>query len=92
LNAANGDVTLGTSTPGTYTVTYTIAAAGWLPGIYNNWINNHYRCASCNNFLCRIAILYYCRYSYGNPDRYSRRYLFIYCRINIECCKRRCIH
>ncbi len=28
INAANGDVTLGTSTPGTYTVTYTIAAAG----------------------------------------------------------------
>ncbi|MEO6252070.1 MAG: hypothetical protein ABIO79_02085, partial [Ferruginibacter sp.] len=31
LNAANGDVTLGTSTPGTYTVTYTIAAGGGCP-------------------------------------------------------------
>jgi hypothetical protein len=31
LNAANGDVTLGTSTPGTYTVTYTIAASGGCP-------------------------------------------------------------
>ncbi|MBK8608456.1 MAG: hypothetical protein IPL84_00445 [Chitinophagaceae bacterium] len=28
LNAGNGDVTLGTSTAGTYTVTYTIAASG----------------------------------------------------------------
>ncbi|MBK8520915.1 MAG: DUF11 domain-containing protein [Chitinophagaceae bacterium] len=28
INAATGDVTLGTSTPGTYTVTYTIAASG----------------------------------------------------------------
>ena len=28
LNPANGDVTLATSTPGTYTVTYTIAAKG----------------------------------------------------------------
>jgi hypothetical protein len=28
LNSANGDVTLATSTPGTYTVTYTIAASG----------------------------------------------------------------
>ncbi len=33
LNAATGDVTLGTSTPGTYTVTYTIAAAGGCPQI-----------------------------------------------------------
>ena len=31
INAATGDVTLGTSTPGTYTVTYTIAAAGGCP-------------------------------------------------------------
>ncbi len=31
LNAATGDVTLGTSTPGTYTVTYTIAASGGCP-------------------------------------------------------------
>jgi Ig-like domain CHU_C associated/PKD-like domain/Secretion system C-terminal sorting domain len=31
INAANGDVTLGTSTPGTYTVTYTIAAGGGCP-------------------------------------------------------------
>jgi hypothetical protein len=28
INAATGDVTLGTSTPGTYTVTYTVAASG----------------------------------------------------------------
>ncbi|MBK7308306.1 MAG: hypothetical protein IPI88_15650 [Chitinophagaceae bacterium] len=27
INAATGDVTLATSTPGTYTVTYTIAAS-----------------------------------------------------------------
>ena len=33
LNAANGDVTLGTSTPGTYTVTYTIAASGGCPSV-----------------------------------------------------------
>ncbi|MEO6254207.1 MAG: hypothetical protein ABIO79_12915, partial [Ferruginibacter sp.] len=31
INAATGDVTLGTSTAGTYTVTYTIAAAGGCP-------------------------------------------------------------
>jgi len=31
LNASTGAVTLGTSTPGTYTVTYTIAAAGGCP-------------------------------------------------------------
>ncbi|MGB5006155.1 MAG: hypothetical protein WBO39_04410, partial [Ferruginibacter sp.] len=31
INAATGDVTLGTSTPGTYTVTYTIAAGGGCP-------------------------------------------------------------
>ncbi|MBK7308305.1 MAG: hypothetical protein IPI88_15645 [Chitinophagaceae bacterium] len=31
INAATGDVTLGTSTPGTYTVTYTIAASGGCP-------------------------------------------------------------
>ncbi len=31
INAATGDITLGTSTAGTYTVTYTIAAAGGCP-------------------------------------------------------------
>ena len=31
LDAVTGDVTLGTSTPGTYTVTYTIAASGGCP-------------------------------------------------------------
>lgn len=31
INASTGDVTLGTSTPGTYTVTYTIAASGPCP-------------------------------------------------------------
>jgi hypothetical protein len=31
INAATGDVTLGTSTPGTYTVTYTVAPAGGCP-------------------------------------------------------------
>ncbi|MBK8495754.1 MAG: hypothetical protein IPL50_12660 [Chitinophagaceae bacterium] len=31
INAATGDVTLGTSTPGTYTVTYTMAAGGGCP-------------------------------------------------------------
>ncbi|MEO6254118.1 MAG: hypothetical protein ABIO79_12470, partial [Ferruginibacter sp.] len=31
INAANGDVTLATSTPGTYTVTYSIAASGGCP-------------------------------------------------------------
>ena len=33
IDAATGDVTLGTSTPGTYTVTYTIAAAGGCPQV-----------------------------------------------------------
>src|SRR5258705_2291518 len=31
LNAATGDITFGTSTPGTYTVTYTLAASGGRP-------------------------------------------------------------
>ncbi|MBK7307058.1 MAG: hypothetical protein IPI88_08435 [Chitinophagaceae bacterium] len=33
INAATGDVTLATSTPGTYTVTYTIAASGGCPAV-----------------------------------------------------------
>ena len=33
LNASTGDVTLGTSTPGTYTVTYTLAAGGGCPAV-----------------------------------------------------------
>jgi hypothetical protein len=33
INATTGDVTLGSSTPGTYTVTYTIAAAGGCPQV-----------------------------------------------------------
>ncbi|MBK9486920.1 MAG: hypothetical protein IPO01_17580 [Chitinophagaceae bacterium] len=40
-NAANGDVTLGTSTPDTFTVTYTIRAAGGYANLYNNHINNY---------------------------------------------------
>jgi len=35
LNATTGDVTLSSSTPGTYTVTYTVAAAGGC-SVYNN--------------------------------------------------------
>ncbi|MBK8520202.1 MAG: hypothetical protein IPL54_04740 [Chitinophagaceae bacterium] len=31
INATNGDVTLGTSTPGTYTVTYTIEQVAVAP-------------------------------------------------------------
>ena len=34
INPATGDITLGTSTPGTYTVTYTIAASGGCPSVY----------------------------------------------------------
>ena len=33
LNASTGDVTLGTSTPATYTVTYTLAAGGGCPAV-----------------------------------------------------------
>jgi hypothetical protein len=36
LNAATGAVTLGTSTPGTYTVTYTMAAGGGCPSATTN--------------------------------------------------------
>ena len=42
INASTGDVTLGTSTPGTYTVTYTINSGPGCPVVYYNSTNNNH--------------------------------------------------
>jgi hypothetical protein len=48
INPATGDITLGTSTPGTYTVTYTIPAAGGCPVFTTTASVNIINCsASC---------------------------------------------
>ena len=53
INAATGDVTLGTSTPGTYTVTYTIAAAGGCPQVTATTFHYHNSTTSSHDLLCR---------------------------------------
>jgi len=57
IDASTGAITPSTSTPNTYTVTYTLPRRALYINSGNNLGNNNC-CAICYNKLCRIAILY----------------------------------
>ena len=72
LGAASGDITPSTSTPGTYTVTYTVAAAAGCAALFNNNICNNNTTANCRHIVCRNPILYisrHCTISYTNRNK-----------------------
>ena len=53
LNAVTGDVTLITSTPGTYTVTYTLNSGARMPGLFNHYYHHNNPGTQCYHLLCR---------------------------------------
>ena len=89
INAATGAITPSTSTAGTYTVTYTMAAAWWLRCADCNNFSNNNNFTCCNDLLCRNTFLFFTRCSAGsNSDGNCRWNLFFYCRINHQCSNR----
>ena len=83
INAATGAINLATSTPGTYTITYSFTV-GACSNTATTAYNNH--CTSnCNDCICWITIL--CnrnRNCYSN--RNCRWYIYCTCRSCDQCC------
>ena len=89
VSTATGQINLSASTPGTYTVTNTIAACWWLCCSNSNKFYYDYYFTCGNDQLCRNSILYFTCWCTGcNTDWYCRRNIFFHCRINDQCSNR----
>ncbi len=92
VSTATGQINLSASTPGTYTVTNTIAACEWMCSSNSDKFYYDYYITCSYDQLCRKSILFFSRWCAGSDtDRHSGWNLFFHCRINDQC-GNRCDH
>ena len=89
VSTATGQINLSASTPGTYTVTNTMAASGGCAAVTATTSSYHYDITCSYDQLCGNTILFFSRWCTGShTDGHGGWELFFNCRINDQCSNR----